>query len=65
MATDCSWKVVLKVMAEAKGDITTKTDFNAGVGMASALVPTYIDLMPDDYGLGVIKGALALIFEVS
>ncbi|KAK5653752.1 hypothetical protein OQA88_7908 [Cercophora sp. LCS_1] len=58
----CSWATVFKQMAEAR-------DAHANQGLSNSklagieVTTQYVDLIPDEYGLGVIKGTLGLIFE--
>ncbi len=63
-AKGCSWDTVFEQMAEAARLKSSQTNpglfLPAGVQIASEI----IDIFPDDFGLGVIKGGLALIFEV-
>ncbi|KAI0912378.1 hypothetical protein F4823DRAFT_634366 [Ustulina deusta] len=64
-AKGCSWDTVFEQMAEAARLKSSQTNpslfLPAGVQIASEI----IDIFPDDFGLGVIKGGLALIFEAA
>ncbi|KAI3324959.1 hypothetical protein HD806DRAFT_491523 [Xylariaceae sp. AK1471] len=63
-AKECSWDTVFEQMAQAarlkssQGDLGGPT-LPVGIRIASET----IDIFPEEFGLGVIKGGLALVFE--
>ncbi|KAK8100464.1 hypothetical protein PG999_010838 [Apiospora kogelbergensis] len=66
----CSWEDVLDQLQAVKlgnPKLSKKTSRKADRFLASAApyMQPWIELLPDEYGLGVIKGGLALLFAVS
>jgi hypothetical protein len=51
-------------MAEARDEHAAKNGLTDTKLAGIEVTTQYIDLIPDEYGLGVIKGTLGLIFEV-
>ncbi|KAF4450954.1 hypothetical protein F53441_6015 [Fusarium austroafricanum] len=62
--SDSSWNTVFNQIADAKRRHEQKSDNNSKAEVGLELASSYIDLVPDEYGLGVLKGGLALIFNV-
>ncbi|KAM6524476.1 hypothetical protein FALCPG4_010088 [Fusarium falciforme] len=60
-----SWDTVFEQMADAKRRHEDKTDYNSKAEVAINLMSSYINIIPDEYGLGVLKGGLALIFNAT
>ncbi|KAI1179268.1 hypothetical protein F4777DRAFT_535042 [Nemania sp. FL0916] len=63
-ATECSWDIIFEQMAEAISkalphDSPGGSILPTGMQIASKVV----DVFPEEFGLSVIKGSLALIFE--
>lgn len=59
-----SWDTVFDQMADAKRHHEGKTDYSSKAEVGINLMSSYINIIPDEYGLGVLKGGLALIFSV-
>ncbi|KAI1110448.1 hypothetical protein F5Y14DRAFT_361112 [Nemania sp. NC0429] len=64
-AASCSWDTVLEEMAEAVRLKSSQTDFGPAVPAGAQIASEIINVLPDEFGLGVIKGGLALIFEAA
>ncbi|WAO91210.1 Hypothetical protein NCS54_00866800 [Fusarium falciforme] len=60
-----SWDTVFEQIADAKRRHEDKTDYNSKAEVAINLMSSYINIIPDEYGLGVLKGGLALIFNAT
>ena len=56
--------MVLDTLDEAKDVASSRKDYSSaaiqGLGMLSPLK----DVIPDEYGLSIVKGVLGLVFEV-
>jgi hypothetical protein len=64
--SDCSWVTVFKEIAKAKAEHLANGDASNARLLGIDLTNHIIDsVLPDEYGLKVIKGTLGLIFEVS
>jgi hypothetical protein len=62
--SNCLWETVFDQLAQAKGEYFSRSHLgNAALGGIDLTIKV-IDIIPEDYGLGVIKGVLGLIFEV-
>ncbi|KAK4112420.1 hypothetical protein N656DRAFT_798218 [Canariomyces notabilis] len=62
--SDCSWATVFKEIASAKAEHSAQSDASKARLLGIDLTTQAIDsLLPDEYGLKVIKGTLGLIFE--
>ncbi|KAL2682348.1 hypothetical protein Neosp_006798 [[Neocosmospora] mangrovei] len=59
-----SWDTVFDQMADAKRRHENKTDYNSKAEDGIDVMSSYINIVPDEFGLGVLKGGLALIFNV-
>ncbi|KAI1130636.1 hypothetical protein F5Y10DRAFT_235265 [Nemania abortiva] len=59
----CSWEKVFDLMSEASATHKPSIYSNPALSIGGDLASRYIDLIPDEYGLGMLKGGLALIFE--
>ncbi|TGJ79539.1 hypothetical protein E0Z10_g9221 [Xylaria hypoxylon] len=62
-AHSCSWDRVFSLMSEASETHKPKIYSNPMLAAGGDLASSYIDLIPDEYGLGLLKGGLAIIFE--
>ncbi|KAI8668518.1 hypothetical protein NCS55_00878000 [Fusarium keratoplasticum] len=60
-----SWDTVFDQMADAKRHHEGKTDYSSKAEVGINLMSSYINIIPDEYGLGVLKGGLALIFSAT
>ncbi|GKZ35206.1 hypothetical protein AbraIFM66950_005799 [Aspergillus brasiliensis] len=60
-----TWQMVLSTLDEAKDEASSRKDYTSaaiqGLGMLSPLQ----DVIPDEYGLNVVKGVLGLVFETA
>lgn len=63
-ARDCSWNTVFAQIARAREEHAARADHNDGVEITFGVASEVIDLIPGEYGLSIIKGALGLVFEV-
>ncbi|KAJ8132045.1 hypothetical protein O1611_g1582 [Lasiodiplodia mahajangana] len=59
----CSWERVFDLMSEARAIHKPGIYSNPVISIGGDLASRYVDLIPDEYGLGMLKGGLALIFE--
>lgn len=62
--SNCSWATVFNKIAAVKEEHSAQGDMSQAKLLGMDLMTRYIDVIPEEYGLGVIKGALGLIFEV-
>lgn len=62
---NCSWATVFNQIVAAKEGRSAQGDTSAAKLLGIEIVSQYVDLIPQDHGLGVIKGTLGLIFAVS
>ncbi|KAI0536229.1 hypothetical protein GGR58DRAFT_476043 [Xylaria digitata] len=62
-AQNCSWDKVFGLMSEAIKSHKPKIYNNPTIAAGSDLASSYIGLIPEEYGLGLLKGGLAIIFE--
>lgn len=70
---NCSWDDVFDQMERAKGDYQAKAENPRNpfrwlwrkAGSASEAVQPWLDLIPDEFGLSVARGGIAIIFHVS
>ncbi|KAI0446845.1 hypothetical protein F4803DRAFT_501323 [Xylaria telfairii] len=61
---ECSWDTVFEQMAEATRLTSPQRDLSGSVLPAGMQIASeVIDMFPEEFGLGVIKGGLALVFE--
>ena len=61
---NCLWETVFDQLNQAKGEYSSQYHLgNTALGRID-LTTKIIDIIPEEYGLGVIKGVLGLIFEV-
>lgn len=51
-------------MAAAKARNEEKSGIRSKMSTGNDVLSAYISLLPDDYGIGILKGGLALIFDV-
>ncbi|GLA53807.1 hypothetical protein CBS147343_6910 [Aspergillus niger] len=62
---DYTWQMVLDTLDEAKDVASSRKDYSSaaiqGLGMLSPLK----DVIPDEYGLSIVKGVLGLVFETA
>jgi hypothetical protein len=65
---NCSWDEVLDQMKKAKSDLDTDKKPGRKVesffANAAPYAEQWLELIPDEYGLSVLKGGLALVFAV-
>lgn len=67
---NCSWDEVLAQLAQAKTEDHDKDKWKSRkignfIASAAPYAKEWIEMMPDEYGLKVLKGGLALVFSVS
>ncbi|KAI8718138.1 hypothetical protein NCS52_00891800 [Fusarium sp. LHS14.1] len=60
-----SWDTVFDQMADAKRRHENKTDYNSKAEDGIDVMSSYINIVLDEFGLGVLKGGLALIFNAT
>jgi len=60
----CSWATVFEQLAQATEERSSQRDLSGATLLGIDLTTRYVELIPEEYGLGVIKGTLGLIFEV-
>ncbi|KAJ5646908.1 hypothetical protein N7490_003280 [Penicillium lividum] len=60
----CSWETVLQTLEEAKEDYKSRAHHGSSVIMGMDLASQLTDALPEELGLGVIKGVLGIVFEV-
>ncbi|KAF5501637.1 hypothetical protein CGCS363_v006726 [Colletotrichum siamense] len=60
-----SWDLVFEQMAAAKTRNEERSDLGSKVTAGGDVISAYINLLPDDYGIGILKGGLALIFDAT
>ncbi|KAE8150937.1 hypothetical protein BDV25DRAFT_103683 [Aspergillus avenaceus] len=61
--SDCSWETVLKKLDDAKDEYSSRQQHGASTMMGLDLAFKMTDVIPEEYGLGVIKGVLGIMFE--
>ncbi|KAI3318933.1 hypothetical protein HD806DRAFT_548787 [Xylariaceae sp. AK1471] len=59
----CSWDKVFSLMSEARAVQESKTNTHIGVSVGVDIASRYINLIPEEYGVGLVKEGLALVFE--
>ena len=59
-----SWQMVLKTLDEAKEAGSSRSSFASAAIQGLELLSPLKDVIPDEYGLNVVKGVLGLVFEV-
>ncbi|KAF5499550.1 hypothetical protein CGCF413_v006914 [Colletotrichum fructicola] len=64
-AGSSSWDLVFEQMAAAKTRNEERSDLGSKVTAGGDVISAYINLLPDDYGIGILKGGLALIFDAT
>ncbi|KAH9239013.1 hypothetical protein K456DRAFT_32432 [Colletotrichum gloeosporioides 23] len=62
---DSSWDLVFEQMAAAKARNEEKSGLRSKISTGNDVLSAYISLLPDDYGIGILKGGLALIFDAT
>ncbi|TDZ36330.1 hypothetical protein C8035_v001693 [Colletotrichum spinosum] len=60
-----SWDTVLTQMADAKRVREGKTHVSSKLAKGSDVLSSFINLIPEESGMGVLKGGLALIFDAT
>ncbi|KAI9368987.1 hypothetical protein BJX61DRAFT_545999 [Aspergillus egyptiacus] len=60
---ECSWEVVFQALSQAKSAYVAGSHFGRRAGMGMDLTLGAVQALPDEFGLGAIKGVLALIFQ--
>ncbi|KAF4628423.1 hypothetical protein G7Y89_g9722 [Cudoniella acicularis] len=60
---NCPWETVFDQLSQAKGEYDSQMHLGRAAMGGIDLISSGIDLIPEEYGLGVIKGVLGLIFE--
>ncbi|KAF6818910.1 hypothetical protein CSOJ01_01567 [Colletotrichum sojae] len=57
-----SWDLLFDQMAAAKKAHEEKSDLASKAALGADMLSDYINLIPDEFGLGILKGGLSLIF---
>ncbi|KAK2741994.1 hypothetical protein CKAH01_01421 [Colletotrichum kahawae] len=60
-----SWDLVFEQMAAAKTRNEERSGFGSKIAAGGDVMSAYINILPDDYGIGILKGGLALIFDAT
>ncbi|OOF94721.1 hypothetical protein ASPCADRAFT_148585, partial [Aspergillus carbonarius ITEM 5010] len=60
-----SWQMVLKTLDEAKEAGSSRSSFASAAIQGLELLSPLKDVIPDEYGLNVVKGVLGLVFETT
>lgn len=59
-----SWDLLFDQMAAAKKAHEEKSGLASKAALGADMLSDYINLIPDEFGLGILKGGLSLIFGV-
>ncbi|KAF9874034.1 hypothetical protein CkaCkLH20_08406 [Colletotrichum karsti] len=62
---DTPWSSVFEQMTVAKERSEKKTGMSSKAVDGADLMSAYINLVPDDFGIGILKGGLALILDAA
>ncbi|KAI1407979.1 hypothetical protein F5Y13DRAFT_173566 [Hypoxylon sp. FL1857] len=63
--SNSSWNTVFNQITAAKRRNEEMKHFSSEAADSVDVVLAYIDIIPDEYGLGILKDGLALVFEAS
>lgn len=59
-----TWDLLFEQMAAAKEEHDKKSGVTSKMAVGANMMSDYINLIPDEFGLGILKGGLSLIFGV-